>query len=161
MQGEGDVFYIELCLQLGRLLNDRIDAFWVFLVFVCFDAASNVPSRTTTMANKSLCVICYSSSPLPLPRSPTRGPGCTSCWPGSTPSSRSGSATLRSAGPRNTSSTSRTCAWAVTPSTRGWTVSRRYGLEYAVFCVVEVLGICVMRVNVLSSPDDVIMVTIH
>ena len=49
-----------------------------------------------------------------LIRSLTRGPGSISSWPGSMPSSRSGSGMRHSAGPRNTSLTSLTCEWAVT-----------------------------------------------
>lgn len=55
----------------------------------------------------------------------TKELACTSSWPGSTPSSRSASVTLRSAGPRSTSSESLTCARPATPSTPGWTIRRR------------------------------------
>lgn len=58
-------------------------------------------------------------------RRPTSAPVSTSCWPGSTPSSRSGCVTHRWAGPRSTSLESLTFALPVTPSTRGWTTPPR------------------------------------
>ena len=71
--------------------------------------------------------------PILLLRSPTRGPGSTSSWPGSMLLFRNGSAMHRWAGPRNTSSISRTCAWGVTPSIPGWRVCHRWVCE-AVRC---------------------------
>jgi len=52
--------------------------------------------------------------------------GSTSCWPGSTPSSRSASAIHLLAGLRNTSSTSQTWKWHVTPWIPGWKVWHRW-----------------------------------
>lgn len=59
------------------------------------------------------------------PRLQTSVPVSTSFWPGSTQSSRSVSATPRSAGPRSTSLESRTCAPPATPWTPGWTTPLR------------------------------------
>ena len=58
-------------------------------------------------------------------RSLTREPGSTSCWPGSTPSSRRGSAMLHSDGLRSTSSMSLTSEWAVIHWTLGWRLWHR------------------------------------
>lgn len=57
-------------------------------------------------------------------------PVCTSCWPGSTLSSKSVCVTHHSAGPKSTSLESLTCALPVTPWTPGLMTLLRFGCCY-------------------------------
>lgn len=60
----------------------------------------------------------------------TSVPVCTSCWPGSTLSSKSVCATHHSAGPKSTSLESLTCALPATPWTPGLMTLLRFGCCY-------------------------------